>query len=111
MIALGSLCPVAEVDEVTVAFDGEQALERYRAVKPDGIVVDIFLPRMDGVDLIRALRRDFADARIIGEFAVSQELLDRDVLSVAHRAGANHALWKPIEPRTLVAAVADVLTT
>lgn len=103
--------------EVTVAADGVQALERYRFLKPDGIVVDIFMPRMDGVELIRTLRRDFADARIvaisagwdIGHLYINDALVDRDIFADAARAGANSTLWKPVDPRDLVSTVQEVL--
>ena len=42
--------------EVVVAFNGEQALAEAREARPDLIVLDLLLPRVDGRDVCRALR-------------------------------------------------------
>jgi PAS domain S-box-containing protein len=43
---------------VAVAFDGEQGLAMARALKPDLVVSDVMMPRLDGFSLVRALRAD-----------------------------------------------------
>jgi two-component system, OmpR family, alkaline phosphatase synthesis response regulator PhoP len=89
---------------VTVAGDGETALERARAVPPQLIVLDLGLPGMDGLDVARALRRHSA-VPIIMLTARSDEL-DR-VLGL--ELGADDYLVKPFSPRELVARVRAVL--
>lgn len=50
--------------EIVQASDGIEALEQARATRPDGIVTDIFMPRLDGIDFTRQLRADPALATI-----------------------------------------------
>jgi DNA-binding NarL/FixJ family response regulator len=56
-----------EPDMVVVAEseDGSQALENFRKHKPDVTIVDLRLPGMDGIELIKALRRESPDAKIL----------------------------------------------
>jgi DNA-binding response OmpR family regulator len=49
---------------VTTAFDGEDGLEKVRDEHPDLIVLDIMLPRLDGLSLCRMVRRDAATSHI-----------------------------------------------
>ena len=49
---------------VTTANDGEEGLEKLRAESPDLIVLDIMLPKLDGLSLCRIIRRDAAPSHI-----------------------------------------------
>ncbi|WP_329740384.1 response regulator transcription factor [Dyella sp. A6] len=50
---------------VAEAGDGYEAIEKYRAHRPDVVLMDLQMPRMNGVEAIVAIRREFADARIL----------------------------------------------
>jgi DNA-binding NarL/FixJ family response regulator len=50
---------------VAEAENGKRALEEFRRHRPDVTVVDLRLPGMDGIELIKALKRESADARIV----------------------------------------------
>lgn len=56
-----------EPDMVVVAEaeDGRQALEHFRKCKPDVTIVDLRLPGMDGIEVIKALRQESSDAKIL----------------------------------------------
>src|SRR5215472_12152321 len=49
----------------THARNGREALEQYRAVRPDVVVMDLAMPELDGVGAIIAIRAEFPDARIL----------------------------------------------
>jgi two-component system alkaline phosphatase synthesis response regulator PhoP len=89
---------------VMAATDGDEALERARAVRPDLVVLDLGLPTIDGLDVARELRRH-SPVPIIMLTARSDEV-DR-VLGL--ELGADDYLVKPFSPRELVARVRAVL--
>lgn len=47
------------------AGDGEEALEKIRALRPDVVVLDIFMPRLSGAEVLRAVRREEIDVRVL----------------------------------------------
>jgi DNA-binding response OmpR family regulator len=90
-----------EVDEAT---DGESALERFRRTPPDLIVLDLRLPGIDGLDVLRQIRRS-SSVYVIALTARSDEA---DKL-VGLELGADDYITKPFSPRELVARVRAVL--
>ena len=91
-------------DDIAVvgeAEDGEQALERIAALAPDVVLMDLVMPRLDGVGAIERLRDLGATARVI----VLTSFLDEDKVLPAVRAGAAGYLLKDAEPAELVRAI------
>ena len=89
---------------VVVAGDGETALRQAGAARPDLIVLDLGLPRRDGLDVARELRRA-GDTPIIVVTARGEET-DR---IVGLELGADDYVVKPFSPKELVARVRAVL--
>ena len=90
--------------QVFEALDGPSGLEAIREHAPDVIVLDVMLPGIDGLEVLRQARR-FSDAYVIMLTARADEV-DRIVgLSV----GADDYLTKPFSPRELVARVRALL--
>jgi len=90
--------------EVVVARDGEQALERARREQPDLIILDLMLPRLDGLEVCRTLRRE-RDVPIIMLTARDAEV-DR---VVGLELGADDYVVKPFSVRELMVRVKNVL--
>jgi DNA-binding response OmpR family regulator len=90
--------------EVVVAWDGEQALHLARKEQPDLIILDLMLPRLDGLEVCRALRRE-RDVLIIMLTARDAEV-DR---VVGLELGADDYVVKPFSVRELMARVKNVL--
>ena len=55
----------ADMALVAEATNGHEALEQYRKVRPDVTLMDLQMPDMNGVDAIIAIRKEFANARIV----------------------------------------------
>ena len=88
---------------VVEASDGAEALVLARRIKPDLILLDVQMPRLDGLEGCRQLRREpaFARAPIILLTAAGQEA-DR---ARGLGAGADEYLTKPFSPLALLALV------
>ena len=89
---------------VVTASDGEQALYVARHEKPDLVVLDVLMPRMDGLEFTRRIRRE-RDVPIIMLTARAEET-DR---IVGLELGADDYITKPFSPREVVARVRAVL--
>jgi two-component system, NarL family, response regulator LiaR len=83
------------------AADGDEAIEAAARLRPDVILMDLVMPRLDGVTAMRSLRERAPSARVI----VLTSFLDDDKLLPALRAGAAGYLLKNAEPREVVRAV------
>ncbi len=86
--------------QIEVAADGKTALEKFRAVKPAAIILDLMLPVIDGFDVCRKIRAE-SDVPIIMLTARDQDV---DKI-VGLELGADDYLTKPFNPRELVARV------
>ncbi len=89
---------------VVSASDGSEALMRARSDAPDLIVLDLGLPKLDGLDVARGLRRDSNVPIIIlsGRSDESDKLVGLEL-------GADDYVTKPFSPKELVARVRAVL--
>jgi len=90
--------------QVIQAYDGLVALQRWSEERPDLIILDINLPKMDGYSVCQRIRRE-ADTPII-MLTVRNE--DSDVVH-GLELGADDYITKPFSPRQLVARVHAVL--
>ena len=90
--------------DVITAADGEEALEAARLKSPSLVVLDLMLPKIDGFEVCRRLRRD-SDIPILMLTARSEDV---DKI-VGLELGADDYLTKPFNPRELVARVKAVL--
>ena len=89
---------------VTTAVDGVDALERWRADRPDLVLLDVMLPRLDGLEVCRAIRRE-ATTPIVMLTARADTI---DVV-VGLESGADDYLRKPFEMPELVARIRAAL--
>jgi DNA-binding response OmpR family regulator len=90
--------------EVSMAYDGQQAIDQARQVDPDVMVLDLGLPLIDGVEVCRVVRT-FSDCYIVMLTARTEEIDKLIGLSV----GADDYLTKPFSPRELLARIQAML--
>ena len=83
------------------AGDGEEALEQALALRPDVILMDLVMPKLDGVGAMRELRTGAPQSRVI----VLTSFLDDERLLPSIQAGAAGYLLKNSEPAELVRAI------
>ncbi len=89
------------LEVVGEAGDGAEALAEAERLAPDVILMDLVMPRLDGVRAMRALRRTAPQSRVI----VLTSFLDDDRLLPALEAGAAGYLLKDVEPAELARAI------
>jgi len=94
--------------DVSLARNGREALDAYDAEPSDLVVMDMFMPVMNGFDAIVEFRRRFPSVRILG-MSGGGEYVREDALSEAKRLGADAMIAKPFLPEALLEAVCQVL--
>lgn len=91
--------------EVSVAQNGEQALETLEQLRPDLIVLDVLMPRLDGRETLRRLRHrgDWTPVILLTQISGTAERI------MALEEGADDYLNKPFDPQELVVRIRAVL--
>jgi CheY-like chemotaxis protein len=92
------------VEKVTTAINGEDALQKLRAEKPDLVITDGNMPKMDGFGLTRAIRADAALSSLPVVFMSAMQGNKREALA----AGADAFVEKTVDP--LDAGIKQALT-
>ncbi len=87
-----------------VTHDGESGLELARSLLPDLIILDLMLPRLDGVELCRILRRE-SDVPLI--MLTAREAQDDRIIGL--ESGADDYIVKPFAPEEVIARADAVL--
>ncbi len=92
---------------VNTASDGEEGLEKIKQVDPDLVILDIMMPKMDGVEVCRQLREDtkFDDTVVV--FLTAR---NEDYSQIAgFEVGADDYITKPIRPRVFISRIKALL--
>jgi len=87
------------------ADDGEESLEIARRMRPDVVILDMMMPRRNGLEVLSALRREQQLAETAVIVLTAQPATREEALS----AGADVVMVKPFEPDEISAAVEEVL--
>ncbi len=87
------------------AENGVQAVEKYKELKPNLVVMDITMPEMDGIQAARAIKAEDANALIIMCSAMGQQAMVVEAI----QAGAKDFIVKPFQPDRVLEAVKKVL--
>lgn len=93
-----------DLEVVGEAADGIEAVEKARELEPDVVLLDIVMPRQDGIGAIKQLKEEGCPARIL----VITSFAEDDQIFPAIRAGALGYLLKDSRPEELIQAIRDV---
>ena len=93
--------------QVMTAMDGWDALNTCRAVRPDLLLLDVLMPKIDGYAVCRELKRspETRDIKVVMLTAMTQESNRR----IATKIGAIDFVTKPFSPMALAAKVEELL--
>jgi two-component system chemotaxis response regulator CheY len=81
---------------VLEAYNGREGLQRYRTAPTEVVITDILMPEQDGLETIRALRRQFPEVKLIA-ISGGGRTVHMDFLDVAERLGVHCTLHKPFD--------------
>ncbi len=95
---------------VSLARNGVEAVELYEIVHPDVVLMDLFMPIMNGFDAIHFICSDYPDARIIALCDLGNRV-GLDAIAEAQALGAVCAVEKPVQRGELLAAVDELLVS
>jgi CheY-like chemotaxis protein len=88
--------------EVAAAPNGARALELVRRAPPDVLITDIFMPEIDGLEIIARCRKEFPSVKIIAISGGGDRIRNKKYLSTAQVAGADAVLPKPFAAALLL---------
>ncbi|GMU55081.1 MAG: hypothetical protein AMXMBFR33_42270 [Candidatus Xenobia bacterium] len=92
---------------VLTAVDGQEALEKALADRPDLLLLDIQMPRMDGNSVCRQLR-DHPERKDVYIVMITAKGQEADRLN-SLESGANEYITKPFSPRKVITRVKEIL--
>ncbi|HVF40893.1 MAG TPA: response regulator, partial [Gemmatimonadaceae bacterium] len=102
---IGDILTQAGLEVVGEAGSGADAVEKYKALRPDLVTMDIIMPEMGGIDAVRAITDFDPQARVLMCSAMGQQAL----VAEAIEAGARDFVVKPFQPSRVLEAVQRVL--
>jgi NarL family two-component system response regulator LiaR len=92
-----------DLEVVAEAGDGEEAIELCGQVHPDVVLMDVFMPKMDGPTATALIRESYPHVRLIA----LTNFLEEDLVQRAIQAGATGYLLKDVNPDKLAQAIRD----
>jgi two-component system chemotaxis response regulator CheY len=87
------------------AGDGDEAVEKYKELKPDLVTMDVVMPKMNGIEALKAIKALDPNARVIMCTAVGQE----QMVKLAIKSGARGYVVKPFQAPKVLEEIKNVL--
>jgi DNA-binding response OmpR family regulator len=93
--------------EIITANDGQEGLEKAKSEKPDLIMCDVMMPKMDGYKVCGLLKKDTRYSKI--PFILFTARAQKDDFELGLEIGADAYITKPFEPPVLLAKIDELL--
>jgi len=87
------------------AGDGDEAIEKYKELKPDLVTMDVVMPKMNGIEALKAIKGIDPGARVVMCTAVGQE----QMVKLAIKSGARGYIVKPFQAPKVLEEINNVL--
>ncbi|GAA0327972.1 two-component system response regulator CasR [Bacillus carboniphilus] len=95
----------SDLDIVGEANDGEEAVRLAQSLKPDMILMDLLMPKLNGIEATKVIKDELPQSKII----ILTSFSDQDQVIPAIEAGADGYQLKDVEPDVLVQAIREVV--
>lgn len=95
--------------EIDYAFDGFIAGQKYESNKPDLIILDLKMPKVDGYELCRNVRKDPKNDKV--KLLVMSGDMDKEIVEKVKSLGADDCLAKPFMPDDLINSIKNLLSS
>jgi len=89
------------------AGDGAEAVEKYEALKPDLVTMDVVMPKMNGIEALKEIKKNDPGAKVVMCTAVGQE----QMVKLAIKSGAKGYVVKPFQAPKVLDEVKNVLAS
>ena len=89
------------------AINGEEALSMIKTILPDIVIIDVLLSKLDGIGVIRQVKKDLAEDAPI--FIVMSIVSNHNMLLEANNAGASMCMIKPVNTESLIYHIENLL--
>ena len=93
----------SEGHTVILATNGQEALEKIKIEKPDLVILDIMMPKMDGIEALQAIKKD-PQTKDLPVIMLTGKSEDEDLLK-GYKFGADYYITKPFKIRTLLTGI------
>ncbi|MBP2132984.1 two-component system chemotaxis response regulator CheY [Methanomicrobium sp. W14] len=94
-------------DIVGEAENGEDAVEKYKSLKPDLVTMDVVMPKMNGIEALKTIMASDPGAKVVMCTAVGQE----QMVKLAIKTGAKGYIVKPFQAPKVLEEVNNVLSS
>ena len=72
--------------------DGLKGMEKIKAIRPDIVLIDLLMPGMDGLNIVKKLKEEYDDI----EFIMISQVSSKDMVEKAYQYGVEYFIYKPI---------------
>ncbi len=103
-IVLGDILSIGKHEVVCEAIDGADAVEKYSKIKPEIILLDLTMPKKNGLDVVKEIISSHPDAKIILVTASGEQQIIHDCI----QAGALGYISKPFDFDNVLKTVSDI---
>lgn len=87
------------------AENGVQAIEKFKELNPDLVMMDITMPEMDGIQALKSIKADNPDATVVMCSAMGQQAMVVEAI----QSGAKDFIVKPFQPDRVLEAVKKII--
>ena len=91
--------------DVIEASTGTEAIEKFKSDHPDLVLLDIVMTEMDGIDVLRAIKQEDPEAKVIIVSAIGQERY----ITEAKELGVLGYVAKPFSPKELIEKIKQIM--